>query len=267
MVQEKYFLEISSFNPDREPEEELIYTIEVHDFELTTDQIIFKDCINCKILAEMDHLNILKRNKESKNLNLCLKSDLRAKNKSFSDELGFYYEFNCTDSDLIIYDFIDHEDGESYQDSLNERVDVFLKNNQFLKLYLENKVQLRHWFKLNEFEKECWLNVAYKVNFNQQENEHMQIVSQIILDGNYIHSERDFYCYIGEEVCGVFGYMGKNITALRECLEDEGLRPIHPPLEITWRNFENSEQYFDSIEDLNYLIEFLNKYSNLKIDL
>lgn len=102
MVQEKYFLEISSYNPDREPEEELIYKIEVYDFELKIDQIIFKDCINCKILAEMDHLNILKRSKKSQNLNLHLKSDLRVKNKSLCDDLAFYYEFNCTDSDLIL---------------------------------------------------------------------------------------------------------------------------------------------------------------------
>lgn len=123
----------------------------------------------------------------------------------------------------------------------------------------------KHWFNLNEFEKECWLNVAYKVNFNQLTNERMSAVSQIILDGNYIHSERDLYCYIGEEVCGVFGYMGRSITALRDCLEDEGLSPIHRSLEIIWKNFKNSEQYFNSIADLNDLVKFLNEYSNLKI--
>lgn len=214
----------------------------------------------------MDYLNILKRSKKSQNLNLCLKSDLRANDKGFSDHLAFYYEFNCSGSDLIIYDSIDYENGESYQNSLKERVDIFLKNNQFLMLYLENKVHPKHWFNLNEFEKECWLNVAYKVNFNQQINEQMPKVRHIILDGNYIHSERDLYCYIGEEVCGVFGYMGRSITSLRDCLEGEGLRPIHSPLEITWKNFKNSGQYFDSIEDLNYLVEFLKEYSDLKIE-
>lgn len=168
---------------------------------------------------------------------------------------------------MIIYDFIDYEDNESYQESLIERVDIFMKNKEFLKFYLENKIPPKHWFNLNEFEKECWLDVAYKVNFNQEVNKRVPPVSQIILDGNYIHSERDLYCSIGEEVCGVFGYMGRSITPLRDCLEDEGLRPVYYPLQITWKNFKSSEQNFYSIEDLNYLVQFLRKYSNLKIEI
>lgn len=267
MLQEKLFLEIKSFDSDRESEEKRIYSFDVSIFEVYSNHIVFKNCINNNFLAEMDDLNILKRNKKSKNLNLYLKSELHIKDKKISDELSLYYEFNYTDSDLIIYDFIDYEDNESYQESLIERVDIFMKNKEFLKFYLENKIPPKHWFNLNEFEKECWLDVAYKVNFNQEVNKRMPPVSQIILDGNYIHSERDLYCSIGEEVCGVFGYMGRSITPLRDCLEDEGLRPVYYPLQITWKNFKSSEQNFYSIEDLNYLVQFLRKYSNLKIEI
>ena len=48
-VQEKYLLKVVSFDPEQEPEEQHIYLIEVYDFEVTANQINFKNCINSKI--------------------------------------------------------------------------------------------------------------------------------------------------------------------------------------------------------------------------
>lgn len=269
MIQERYFLEIERFSHDREPEIELVYAIEVHDFELKKDQIIFKNCLNSKILYEMTELNLLKRNKKATGYSFCLNSKLYDHQRCISDYLGFPYEFNYTESDLIIYDFRDNECEEGEYQSLREKVDFFLKQKKFLKLFLENKILLKQWFGLNEFEKECWLKASYKIAAKLQVQliEKTPKVSHIILDGHYIHSESDLYCAIGEEVCGIFGYMGYSSSALRDCLTDDNLRPIHSPLKVTWTNFQSSEQNFDCKDDLNYLVQFLKEYSNLKIEL
>ena len=267
MLEERYFLEIESFSHDREPEIELVYAIEVHDFEIKKDQIIFKNCLNSKILCEMTELNLLKRSKKAIGYSFCLNSRLYDHQRCISDYLGFSYEFNYTESDLIIYDSRDNECEEDEHQSLREKVDFFLKQKQFLKLYLENKILLKQWFDLNEFDKECWLIASHKVAVNRQMIERMPQVSHIILDGHYIHSESDLYCAIGEEVCGIFGYMGYTSSALRDCLTNDDLRPIHCSLTITWKNFKSSEQNFNCMDDLNYLVQFLKEYSNLKIEL
>ena len=265
MVQEKYLLKIVSFDPDREPEEQHIYLIEVYDFELTANQIIFKNCINSRILDEMEELNLLKRNKKATGYSFCLNFSLRNHQRCISNDLEFSYEFNHIESDLIIYDFRDNECEENYQESLEERVDYFLKQNQFLKLYVENKATLKQWFDLNEFEKRCWLIASHKVAVNQQTTECMPQVSHIILDGHYIHSENDLYCAIGEEVCGILGYMGYTSSALSDCLTNDDLRPICRPLNITWKNFKSSEQNFDCADDLDYLVELLKEHTILNI--
>lgn len=266
-VQEKYLLKVVSFDPDQEPEEQHIYLIEVYDFELTANQINFKNCINSKILDEMDKLHLLKRRRKIDHLYFVLTYELRVGDKEFSNDLDFSYEFNYTDSDLIVYDFTYDGDEEYQEPSLSEKTTFFLKQNQFLKKYSENKIFLKQWLELNEFEKECWLNVAYKVNFNQHINESISKVSHIILDGNYIHSESDLYCYIGEQVCGILGYMGYNTSALSNCLTEENLRPICRPLNITWKNFKSSELNFNCLDDLNYLVELLKEDAILNIQI
>lgn len=264
MLQEKLLLEIKSFDPDREPEEEHIYSFNVSDFEIYSDQIVFKNCITSKVLAEIEGLSSCTRAKKNNGYFLLLNSKLNDGEREVLDSLWFPYEFHYTDTDFIIYDFIVAKNTECYEPSLQEKMDIFLKQKQFFKLYLENSATKKQWFNLNKFEKSCWLNVAYQIN--QQANQHMPKVSHIILDGNFIHSEDDLYCYIGEEVVGIFGYMGRSATALQDCLEEDGFRPIYRPLSITWHNFNNSKQNFDSTDDLNYLVELLKENSNLSIE-
>lgn len=267
MVQEKYLLKVISFDPDQEPEEQHIYVIDVYEFELTGNQIVFKNCINSNILDEMYELNLLKRRRKIDNLYFVLMYELSVGDKEFSNDLHFSYEFNYTNSDLIVYDFTHDGDEEYEEPSLNEKIAFFLKQNQFLKKYYESKISIKQWFGLNEFEKECWLKVAYKVICNQHLNENISKVSHIILDGNYIHSESDLYCYIGEQVCGILGYMGYSTSALSDCLTGGNLRPICRPLNITWKNFKSSELNFNCLDDLNYLVELLKKDAILKIQI
>ena len=266
MVDEKYFLEIIHFNSDQEPEEELVYSFDVSEFEIYNNHIVFKNCLNNKILEEIQKLNLLKRSQKMSGFHLILNLRLRDAQRDIFDHVWFPYQFNYTETDFIIHDAITSEDTESFEASLHEKMAFFLKQKQFLKYYLEKSGDKKQWFYLNEFEKECWLNVAYKVNFNQHVNEHTGKVSHIILDGNFIQSTEDLYCSIGEEVCGVFGYMGYNSAALRDCLEDDGLRPIQRPLNITWKNFSQTQKSFDCIDDLNYFVELLKKYAHLKIE-
>lgn len=135
MIQERYFLEIESFSHDREPEIELVYAIEVHDFELKKDQIIFKNCLNSKILYEMTELNLLKRSKKATGYSFCLNSRLCDHQRCISDYLGFSYEFNYTESDLIIYDFRDNECEEDGHQSIREKVDFFFKAKAVFKIF------------------------------------------------------------------------------------------------------------------------------------
>lgn len=149
MVQEKYLLKVVSFDPDPEPEEQHIYLIEVYEFELTGNQIVFKNCINSNILDEMDELHLLKRRRKIDNLYFVLMYELSVGDKEFSNDLHFSYEFNYTNSDLIVYDFAHGGDEEFEEPSLNEKTAFFLKQNQFLKKYSENKIFIKQWFELN----------------------------------------------------------------------------------------------------------------------
>ncbi|WP_252715773.1 hypothetical protein [Acinetobacter bereziniae] len=143
MVQEKYLLKVVSFDPDQEPEEQHIYLIEVYEFELTGNQIVFKNCINSKMLVEMDELHLLKRRRKIDHLSFVLMYELSVGDKEFSNDLQFSYEFNYTNSDLIVYDFTHDGDEEYEEPPLNEKTAFFLKQNQFLKKYAENKVFIK----------------------------------------------------------------------------------------------------------------------------
>ncbi len=81
MVQEKYLLKVVSFDPDQEPEEQHIYVIEVYEFELTGNRIVFKNCINSNILDEIDKLNLLKRRRKIDHLSFVLMYELSVGDK------------------------------------------------------------------------------------------------------------------------------------------------------------------------------------------
>jgi len=65
----------------------------------------------------------------------------------------------------------------------------------------------------------------------------------ITVDGKYLLCEEDVYCYFGEEVYGVLGYLGYNFNAFADVLRDL-------PLKVKWINFQYSKDNFESKEDL-----------------
>ncbi len=133
----------------------------------------------------------------------------------------------------------------------------FMRKEQFLQTYSKGTLTKNYWFYLNEVEKKCWLELAISIwsDFDLWKTTSIQ---HIHLDGQYIQSELDLYCAIGEEVHGVLGYMGYNINALKDCLSN-----FRPSLEIEWHQFNLSKQHFQSQDDLNYCVEILKKYSDL----
>lgn len=58
------------------------------------------------------------------------------------------------------------------------------------------------------------------------------------------------YCYFGEEVYGVLGYLGYNFNAFADVLRDL-------PLKVKWINFQYSKDNFESKEDFYHLDDFI----------
>ncbi|WP_291397681.1 hypothetical protein [Acinetobacter sp.] len=52
--------------------------------------------------------------------------------------------------------------------------------------------------------------------------------------------------------------------ALRDCLEDN-IRPIQYPLRIVWKNFEYSKEKFNQNDDIQYFVDLISQYADLKI--
>ena len=58
--------------------------------------------------------------------------------------------------------------------------------------------------------------------------------------------------------------MGYNSMALRDCLEDN-IRPIQYPLRIVWKNFEYSKEKSNQNDDIQYFVDLISQYADLKI--
>ncbi|WP_336168046.1 hypothetical protein [Acinetobacter sp. 161(2023)] len=158
--------------------------------------------------------------------------------------------------------------GEEFSIEFDQDSDLIGKNNledfekfkkkEELLIRLSNEIiGKKIWFNFTTLEKRWWLDFAY---FRM--NERGEPLSlNITVDGKYLLCEEDVYCYFGEEVYGVLGYLGYNFNAFADVLCDF-------PLKVKWINFQYSEDNFESKEDYHHLddfIEVLKKYSSLEI--
>ena len=158
--------------------------------------------------------------------------------------------------------------GEELSIEFDPDFDLITKNNleDFEKFKKKEELMIRlsnetigkkRWLNFTKLEKKCWLDFAY---FRM--NERGEPLSlNITVDGKYLLCEEDVYCYFGEEVYGVLGYLGYNINAFADVLCDF-------PLKVKWINFQYSKDNFESKEDFYHLddfIEVLKKYSSLEI--
>lgn len=234
----------------------VLYGLNVNQYQYDQEKIIFHNCLNPKIITEMEALKLFTRTKKDDLFGLYLSCYQENIHEKISDQIYFSFDFAYQNNDLIIFYSFDGEVDTELE--LNE----FFKRKELIYKYLNGECEQKYWFNLSDFEKKCWLDIAHLRA--QLESMDDRIVKEIILDGAYIESELDLYCYIGEEVGGVLGYMGCNSTALRDCLTDEEIRPIQYPLRISWKNFEYSIEKF-SQDDIQYFIDLLSQNSDLKI--
>ncbi|MCH7390401.1 barstar family protein [Acinetobacter dispersus] len=232
----------------------VLYGLNVEKYQYNQEKIIFHDCLTQQIIAEMEALKLFTRTKKDHLFGLYLSCHQENIHEKMSDQIYFSFDFAYQNNDLIIFYSFDEEDTES---ELNK----FFKRKELIYKYLNGECDQKNWYALSDFDKKCWLDIAYlRAQLEQIDD---RIVKEIILDGAYIESELDLYCYIGEEVCGVLGYMGGSSMALRDCLTDE-IRPIQYPLRIVWKNFEYSKQKFNQ-DDIQYFIDLLSQNADLKI--
>ncbi|SES62829.1 barstar family protein [Thorsellia anophelis] len=89
-----------------------------------------------------------------------------------------------------------------------------------------------------EIKKQCkfaYLSASYLVSgFKKNLNK-----NEIILDGKYIIDTDSFFCELGYGFFGTFGYMGWNLNAVADMLND--MYQIDNPIKIKWVNFEQSK--------------------------
>lgn len=131
---------------------------------------------------------------------------------------------------------------------------IFKKKEELLSRCEDEIISKKKWFNLTKLEKNYWLDFAFS-KMNSRGN---PLNFQIVVDGNYILCKEDLYCYLGEEVYGVLGYLAYNLDAFSDAISTL-------PLKIKWINFEYSKDNFDSREDLENLISILKQYSSLEI--
>ncbi|KAA8947603.1 hypothetical protein DLI66_03655 [Acinetobacter baumannii] len=138
-----------------------------------------------------------------------------------------------------------------------EDFEKFKKKEELLIRLSNETIGKKRWLNFTKLEKNCWLDFAY-FRMNKR-GEPLSL--NITVDGKYLLCEEDVYCYFGEEVYGVLGYLGYNFNAFADVLRDL-------PLKVKWINFQYSKDNFESKEDFYHLddfIEVLKKYSSLEI--
>ncbi|HHP7876367.1 hypothetical protein C7G98_13425 [Acinetobacter baumannii] len=173
-----------------------------------------------KIVTDLEELNLINRLNLSNNF------------KFDSNELLIFFE------------------ADSIEDNYAE-FNAFKKKEELLSNLKNEIVGKKRWFNLTKFEKKCWLDLAFSNRIST--SRHLNLT----MDGNYILCEEDLYCYLGEEIYGIFGYIAYNSNALADAISTLSLK-------IKWINFDYSIKHFDKIEDLEYLIDILKQYSSLE---
>lgn len=95
------------------------------------------------------------------------------------------------------------------------------------------------WIDLSSTEREAWLEVALldlrRIPFSIKGK-------QVEIDGAVVQDQISFLCALGEAVFGPGGYIGRNLSALEDCLTGEF--GVEHPLQLFWINSKSSEYSF-----------------------
>lgn len=202
-------------------------------FSSYIEKDVFSYCFICieswhKLTTEVKELNIANRFHLSKNFNFNGKE--------------LYIEFD------LELDTIESNVGG---------LEKFKKKEELLSRLSNEIIGKKRWLDFTRLEKKYWLDFA----FSQMSERGNPLALNITVDGKYLACEEDVYCYFGEAVYGVLGYLGYNFNAFSDEVSEL-------PLKIKWINFEYSTDNFESKEGFYYLDDFVNvlkKYSSLEI--
>lgn len=95
------------------------------------------------------------------------------------------------------------------------------------------------WIDLSLIEREAWLEVAL---LDSRKSAARMERSKAEIDGELVQDQVSFLCSFGEAVFGPGGYIGRNLSALEDCLT--GGFGVESPLQLHWINSKLSEDSF-----------------------
>lgn len=137
---------------------------------------------------------------------------------------------------------------QKYQLQINEWESISVDELKMWDIFLPKNSSNKKWYQLSSYEKEIYLTLIrrsqdyrYSQNFLKQTIPKDRIIKSIILDGEMIKSETDFFIHLGEALNGTWGYYGANLAALDDCLC--GNFGVIPPFTIVWNNSDKSNKY------------------------
>lgn len=95
------------------------------------------------------------------------------------------------------------------------------------------------WINLSSIEREAWLEVSL---LDLRKNAARMESCKVEIDGELVQDQVSFLCSFGEAVFGPGGYIGRNLSALEDCLT--GGFGVKRPLQLHWINSKLSEDSF-----------------------
>lgn len=127
------------------------------------------------------------------------------------------------------------------------------------KMKMNNQINDKNiWKSFQKNELQGWLVFALN-NMNTEPIKENLIIE---INGDHFNNLDEFFCTLGEEINGVSGYFGRNISALYDCLRgDFGVESIK---KLTWKNHQKSKKLFKS--KFNSILQTLEDF-DVEIDL
>ncbi|EOX7621313.1 barstar family protein [Proteus mirabilis] len=112
-----------------------------------------------------------------------------------------------------------------------------------LEFYLNSKERI--WLDMRGIAKKNYISASYLKNGFQKVIRN----DSIILDGKYIHDYYSFYCELGYSIFGSYGYVGNNLNALYDILNDV----VEEKRNLIWKDSILSFKAIDNSIPADYL--------------
>lgn len=227
-----------------------IFECTFQEMEFLNGVFTLKEIVNQEFMLGLIENHALEKSEQELFFEVGMKWLWRGRERSNSLILDFNYKFEFKNNTFYFY-------ADSNQFFVSE-IEEYLRRNDIIKWLVGNDDSNVSWSSLNKADRSSWLNLAYDVSLG---GDLKPIKNEVELNGSFIFSEEDLYCYLGEEVYGLLGYMGYNLNSLKDCLLDFPEHSLH----ITWFNFSETQQIFNSENSLKSFLEMIDQYAILKL--